>query len=90
MNEAALEAKHFQDAMAKSLREGLSVNDEKVEQLIREHLDFLNQHGHETKAIDFVAQTRFFLHDDFHLNMLENQQTGLAYYLCIAAEAFAS
>jgi hypothetical protein len=48
----------------------------------------MNKHGHKTSAKDFAAQTQFFLNDDFHLKMLEGQQTGLAYYLSAAAESF--
>jgi len=58
--------------------------------MIRDHLAFLRQHGHALSAADFAAQTRFFLSDDFHLRMLEEQQTRLAfYYLAAAADAFA-
>lgn len=90
MNESALEAKRFMGGMAQSLKDGLRVDDKKVQQLIHQHLDFLNEHGHETTAADFAKQTRFFLNDDFHLKMLESQQPGLSYYLCIAAETFES
>ncbi|MOA70124.1 hypothetical protein D3C78_1987700 [compost metagenome] len=50
----------------------------------------MNKHGHNISAKDFAAQTQFFLSDDFHLKMLESQQTGLAYYLSAAAESFAA
>lgn len=90
MNESALEAKHFMDEMAKSLVDGVKRNDEKVQQLIAKHIDFLNKHGHKTTAADLAKTTRFFLNDDFHRKMLEDQQTGLAYYLCLAAEGLVS
>ncbi|MFD2211276.1 MerR family transcriptional regulator [Virgibacillus halophilus] len=90
MNESAMEAKRFMGGMAQSLKDGLRVDDKKVQQLIGQHLDFLNTHGHKTTAADFEKQTRFFLNDDFHLKMFESQQQGLSYYLCIAAETFAS
>ncbi|YCA42027.1 MerR family transcriptional regulator [Bacillus sp. JZ8] len=90
MNEQALEAKHFMDSIANALKEGLKFNDEKVQDLIKQHIDFLNNQGHNTRAEDFAIQARFFLNDDFHRNMLESQQTGLSYYLCIAAETFAA
>lgn len=54
------------------------------------HLEFMNKHDHNISAKDFAAQTQFFLSDDFHLRMLESQQTGLAYYLSAAAESFAA
>jgi Predicted transcriptional regulators len=90
LNEQAVEAMTFMNQMAASLREGIKHNDETIAESIRRHLEFLNRHGHPASASDFAAQTRFFLSDDFHLKMLEDQQTGLAYYLSTAAEAYAS
>jgi DNA-binding transcriptional MerR regulator len=90
MNEQAAEAMTFMNRMADSLRDGVKHNDEQIAAWIREHLDFLNQHGHPSSAQDFADQTRFFLNDDFHLQMLEAQQTGLAYYVAAAAQSFAS
>ncbi|QUL57980.1 MerR family transcriptional regulator [Paenibacillus tritici] len=88
INEQAVEAMTFMNEMARSLREGIKHSDEKIVNLIRNHLEFMNNHGHKTSAKDFAAQTQFFLSDDFHLKMLEGQQTGLAYYLSAAAESF--
>ncbi|MUG43515.1 hypothetical protein GNP95_00590 [Paenibacillus woosongensis] len=48
----------------------------------------MNRYGHAVSAQDFAAQTRYFLTDSFHLQMLEGQQTGLAYYLSAAAESY--
>ncbi len=90
LNEQAVEAMTFMNEMAGSLREGVKHNDTKVEKLIEDHLEFINRHGNSVSANDFAAQTRFFLSDDVHLAMLESQQTGLAYYLSAAADAFAS
>jgi len=90
MNEAAQEAKHFMEGMAQALQEGIKFDDPKVEHLITDHIASLTNQGHPTTARDFAAQARFFLQDEFHRNMLEAQQTGLAYYLCVAAEDFAS
>jgi len=88
LNEQAVEAMAFMNHMASSLREGIKHNDEKIGNLIRNHLEFRNRHGDPITANDFAAQTRFFLIDDFHLQMLESQQTGLAYYVSAAAESF--
>lgn len=85
MNEQALEAMTFMTNMASSLRSGMKHSDEHIRNLILNHLDFMNKHGHELSVQDFAAQTQFFLSDDFHLKMLEDQQTGLAYYLSVAA-----
>lgn len=90
MNEAALEAKSFMEGMANALKEKVKFDDKKVLNLIKQHIHFLNNHGHAVKATDYQVQTRFLLNDDFHRNMLEAQQTGLSYYLCLAAEAFAA
>jgi len=90
MNEQAAEAAAFMKDMAAALRTGQKHDHGQTAELIRSHLAFLNAHGHQVCAADFVLQTRFFLSDDFHLRMLEDQQTGLAYYLAAAAEAFAA
>lgn len=74
----------------RALKEGIKYDAPKVEHLITQHIVSLNNLGHMTTAKDFAAQTRFFLQDEFHRDMLESQQTGLAYYLCVAAEDFAS
>jgi len=90
MNELASEAATFMTGMAEALRAGIKHNDEKISHYIRTHLEFLNGHGHSISAADFAAQNHFFLADDFHLQMLEGQQTGLAYYLSAAADAYAA
>jgi len=88
LNEQAAEAMSFMNNMASLLRDGIKHNDMRIENLIRNHLEFMNHHGLKTSAKDFAVQTRFFLSDDFHLKMLESQQIGLAYYLSAAAESF--
>ncbi|WP_079908487.1 MerR family transcriptional regulator [Paenibacillus sp. 32352] len=90
MNEQAAEAAAFMNEVAQSLRDGLKHSDDKMKQLLHSHLTFMNEHGHAVSPADFAAQTRFFLQDDFHLRMLEDQQTGLAYYLAAAAESLAA
>ncbi|GGF79457.1 MerR family transcriptional regulator [Paenibacillus albidus] len=89
MNDMAAEAASFMRAMATALQAGVKHNDGKVTGLLRSHLVFLNKQGHSISAAEFAAQNRFFLGDDFHRQMLEGQQTGLAYYLSAAAEAYA-
>ncbi|MCJ8011963.1 MerR family transcriptional regulator [Paenibacillus sp. KQZ6P-2] len=89
MNEQAAEAAAFMKDMTSSLLGGIKHNDLRIHQLIRNHLAFMNAHGHQITPKDFVAQTAFFLQDDFHLSMLEGQQTGLAYYLNAAAASYA-
>lgn len=90
LNEQAAEASAFMAAMAESLTSGVKHNDERVQRLIGKHLAFLNAHGHSITPADFAAQTKFFLQDDFHLRMLEEQQIGLAYYLHAAGEQYAA
>lgn len=87
LNEQAAEAADFMARMAEALKNGLKHDDEKVGQLIRRHLNFLERHGHPARIADFVEQTRFFQEDDFHRRVLEEKQTGLAYYLAAAAES---
>jgi DNA-binding transcriptional MerR regulator len=90
LNDQAAESAAFMGEMSRCLQTGIRHDDEQTGSLIRNHLEFLNKHEHMISAGDFVAQTRFFLSDEFHLRMLEEQQTGLAYYLYAAAEAFAA
>ncbi|WP_127589786.1 MerR family transcriptional regulator [Paenibacillus lautus] len=89
MNEQAREAAAFMAGMANALKMGIKHDDARVRDSIRDHLRFMNEQGHSFTAADFADQTKFFLSDDFHLRMLEGQQTGLAYYLHAAAEAYA-
>lgn len=89
MNDQAAEAAAFMKDMTTCLRGKVKHNDPRVHQFIRDHLAFMNGHGHRASAKDFAAQTAFFLQDEFHLRMLEDQQTGLAYYLNAAAAAYA-
>lgn len=90
MNEMAAEAQSFMQAMATALKNGLKANSEQVAKLIHHHVAFLNKHEHRMHVSEFAAQTRFFIEDDFHRDMLESQQIGLSYYLCCAAESAAS
>lgn len=89
MNQSASEAAYFLNEISRCLLQGIKFDDKKIQDLIEQHLDFLNQNGRNIFPDGFAAQTVFFLNDDFHRKMLENQQTGLAYYLCTAARAFA-
>ncbi|GAA0843401.1 MerR family transcriptional regulator [Bifidobacterium pullorum subsp. gallinarum] len=89
MNEQAREAAAFMSAIANALITGIKHDDERVQLSIRNHLQFMNEQGHTFSAADFAGQTKFFLRDEFHLRMLEEQQTGMAYYLHAAAEAYA-
>lgn len=86
MNKMAWEAKNFTDKMAEFLREGKKYNDSKVQAFVHNHLSFLNKNGHSISKEDYMNQTKFFLQDDFHREMLEQQQIGLAYYLLVVAE----
>lgn len=89
MNEAAAQAAAFMNRMAAALRDRLRVDAAEVRDAIRAHLTWLASAGHAGDAKSFVERTRFFLSDDFHRDMLENHQTGLAYYLNAAAETYA-
>ena len=87
MNEKAEEATRFMAFMARSLREGVAAHADIVQAAIREHIVFL-QRDTEIDAASFAAQSHFFLSDDFHRSMMESQQVGLSYYVCIAADHF--
>jgi len=89
MNDAAAQAAAFMNRMAGALRDRLKVDSAEVRDAIGAHLTWLTSAGHGGDAKSFVERTRYFLADDFHRDMLENHQTGLAYYLNAAAEAYA-
>ncbi len=89
MNEKAHEATNFMYFMAKLLKDGVSANDERVLDAIQKHIDFMRK-DMEIDDKGFAAQCRFFLTDDFHRSIMEGQQVGLSYYLCIAAENHAA
>ncbi|WP_028777090.1 MerR family transcriptional regulator [Shimazuella kribbensis] len=89
LNQTAAEAAHFTNKMIEALQKGTKFNDEQVLQTVGEHVAYLKaQHLLESDA-QFVEQTKFFLEDDFHRSMLENQQTGLSYFLYVSAQAYA-
>lgn len=88
MNESAQEAKQFMDEMAEALRNKIPCDDAAVKAKVKEHLAFTAAHGHKSSPQDFAKQTQFFLQDDFHRHMLEDQQIGLAYYLHAVANTY--
>ncbi|MFP7233208.1 MerR family transcriptional regulator [Bacillus subtilis] len=85
MNDSAIEAQSFNEDMVRLLQEGLSPNDATVLNRVKEHLSFLRKKGHPSSPQDFLNQTEFFIVDEFHRNMLEQLQTGYAYFLNKAA-----
>ncbi|MVX66858.1 MerR family transcriptional regulator [Clostridium chromiireducens] len=90
MNEAASEAQQFMNYIKDALKNNIKANDISVQETLKNHIQFLNKHGHGINAKSFVDQTKFFLEDDFHRSMLENQLTGLSYYLYTAADMYAA
>lgn len=90
MNEQAAEAKKFMNYIRNALINGWKANDERIQKVLKNHITFLNDHGHNIDAKAFAAQTAFFVEDDFHRSMLENQQIGFSYYLYTAADMHAA
>lgn len=90
LNEQAAEAKRFICGISDALKNGWKADDKKLQQMLENHISYLKSQGHSINAKSFAAQARFFLEDEFHRNMLEKQQIGLSYYLCIAAEMYAA
>ncbi len=90
LNEEAAEAQKFIISISDALKNGWKANDNRLQEVLKDHIVFLNNHGHNTDAKSLAAQTRFFLEDDFHRNMLESQQIGPSYYLCVVAEMYAN
>jgi len=89
LNEQAQEASHFLNTLAKALREGWSCQDKSVQNLITDHVSFLNTHGFSFDAQSLLAQARFLVRDDFHRKTMETTQIGLAYFYLAAVEVYA-
>ncbi|MFP3390412.1 hypothetical protein [Brevibacillus sp. SIMBA_040] len=81
MNDSAVEAQSFNQGMIHFLQKGVSANDPKVFDQVKKHLSFLEKKRHPSTPQDFLNQTKFFIIDDFHRNMLEQWQVGYSYYL---------
>ncbi|KGK87738.1 MerR family transcriptional regulator [Clostridium sp. HMP27] len=90
LNEQALEAQEFMNYVANALKSGWRADDEKLQDKIKQHITFLNNHGATMDEKSFVNVSKFFLQDDFHRNMLESQQIGLSYYLYTASEMYST
>ena len=89
MNVAAREAVAFNSSMIEALKNRVRHDAPAVQQLIGNHIAHQAAHGHASTPQTFAAQTRFFLTDDFHHDMLETWHTGLSYFLHSAAQAYA-
>ncbi|GAA0379583.1 MerR family transcriptional regulator [Bacillus horti] len=89
LEETAKEAQEFMSKMAFALREGWSVEDERIKQLLTDHIAYINDNVMSVDAKTFVESAWYFLTDEFHKDMLEEQQTGLSYYLYACAVNFA-
>ncbi|MBL4933088.1 MerR family transcriptional regulator [Clostridium paridis] len=89
MNRSAVEAQGFTKFMIEALRSGIKASDEKVQKAVEDHIVFINDNSIDMDAKKYLNTSRFMLEDDFHRNMLENQQIGLAYYQYAAAELYA-
>lgn len=89
MNDLAKEAQSFNQYVIDALKNKWKVNDTRLQNQIQNHIAYLNKNHMSIDAEAFLAQTKFFLEDDFHRDMLESQQPGFSYYLYIAAEMYA-
>ncbi|MCH5584763.1 MerR family transcriptional regulator [Shimazuella sp. AN120528] len=88
LNQKAEESVRFTNKMIEALQKGTKFNDVQLLETIGEHVSYLKAQNLLSSDAQFVEQTKFFLEDDFHRTMLENQQTGLAYFLYVSAEAY--
>ncbi|WP_231638598.1 MerR family transcriptional regulator [Paenibacillus sp. JCM 10914] len=89
MEASAKESQEFMSKLAYALQSGWSVDDERVKQLLSHHIGYINDNIMALDAKGFVESAWFFVTDDFHKNMLEQQQTGLSYYLYASAVNYA-
>ncbi|WEG12358.1 MerR family transcriptional regulator [Pullulanibacillus sp. KACC 23026] len=88
LNESAMEAQSFNKEMIQFLQEGFPPGHSAILERVKDHLIFLKTKGHRSSPQDFLNQTEFFIRDDFHRNMLEQQQVGYAYFLNKVAESY--
>lgn len=88
MNELALEAQSFNKDMIRFFQEGFAPGHLAIMERVKKHLSFLKRKGLSSSPQDFLNQTKFFITDDFHRNMLEQQQVGYSYFLHVVAENF--
>ncbi|AYG01256.1 MerR family transcriptional regulator [Lactococcus allomyrinae] len=85
-NRLAKEAQSFTQQVITACR--ADRNPSELTEIVRAHLDFQKAYQLPHTADSFVKQTAFFLSDDFHHKMLEDQQAGLVCYLCEVAKAY--
>ncbi|QJC53354.1 MerR family transcriptional regulator [Paenibacillus albicereus] len=89
LNEQAEESAQFTETLADLLRSGERHDGEAATGAVRQHILFMQAHGHAVTPQSFVEQSVFFREDPFHRQLLEGKQAGLSYYLAAAAEAVA-
>ncbi|WP_148497516.1 TipAS antibiotic-recognition domain-containing protein [Paenibacillus senegalensis] len=85
LDESAKEAQEFMGKMTFALQEGWSVDDQSIQQLVADHIRYINDKIMTLDAKGFVESAWFFITDEFHKTILEEQQIGLTYYLYAAA-----
>jgi DNA-binding transcriptional MerR regulator len=89
LNKHSDQVTRFMFFMADSLKSGISPDDSRVKEAIKEHIDYVSKEIHPTDIKSFLKESEFFLKDDFHRNMYENIQTGLSYYIFVSAKMLA-
>lgn len=89
LNEVSAESERFMNFLANALKDKWNPNDHRLESELSRHIEFLNSHDMPTDSKELVETAWFFIEDDFHRDMLENQQTGLSYYFYTVAEMYA-
>lgn len=86
LNKKAKESKDFMEYMANALHNGVSFNDKKVHNAIKNHI---NSRGN-VDAKGFLNEVKFLMDDEFHRQMLESHHIGLSYYIYCATESYAT
>jgi DNA-binding transcriptional MerR regulator len=88
LNESAKEAVSFNNGMKECLINKVDVHNAVVQELVSSHVNFLAKTVVGINAQRFYEQVQFLVSDEFHRNMLESEQLGLAYYMLAAADAY--
>lgn len=93
--QSAKQEQLFQEKMMFALQHGWAVSDQRVKNLIADHLRYINSLSYisnlaaDVDANGFVEAAWVIINDEFYRSKLDKQQVGLSYYLYAAAVSYA-
>ncbi|RXZ80282.1 MerR family transcriptional regulator [Paenibacillaceae bacterium] len=89
LNALADEPERFMSQLAVLYRQKSPADDNKVQELLKSHIAYINDSITPTDASSFVDSAKFFMDDDFHRGILESREMGLSYFLYAASIKYA-